>query len=128
MNIPKDLKYTKEHEWVKVDGKIATIGITDHAQSALGDVVFVELPPPGKELKRNTTFGVVESIKAVSDLYAPVTGKVIESHAELGNDPSIINREPYNGAWMLKIEIADSSEIKDLMDSANYEKYVASLK
>lgn len=128
MSIPKDLKYTKEHEWVRVEGKTATVGITDHAQSALGDVVFVELPATGREFKKGATFGVVESIKAVSDLYAPLSGKVTEAHSELTNDPSLVNREPYTGAWMLKMELSDPAELSGLMDASAYEQYISSLK
>lgn len=128
MSIPKDLKYTKDHEWVRVEGKTATVGVTDHAQSALGDVVFVELPAAGKEFKKGATFGVVESIKAVSDLYAPLSGKVTAAHTELTNDPSLVNREPYTGAWMLKMELSDPLELSSLMDAPAYEQYVASLK
>jgi glycine cleavage system H protein len=125
MNFPKDLKYTKDHEWARTEGKTLVIGITDHAQSALGDVVFVDLPAVGRALKAGETFGVVESIKAVSDLYAPCAGKVVEVNAALKDDPALVNRDPYQGAWMLKIEGAAPA---DLMDAEAYEKYVASLK
>jgi glycine cleavage system H protein len=128
MSIPKDLKYTKEHEWVRVEGKSATVGVTDHAQSALGDVVFIELPSVGREFKKGSTFGVVESIKAVSDLYAPLSGTVTATHTELTNDPSKVNREPYTGAWMLKIEISDPAELSSLMDASAYEQYISTLK
>lgn len=127
MRFPADLKYTKDHEWAKLDGKTLTVGITDHAQGALGDVVFVDLPKSGRELKKGETFGVVESIKAVSDLYSPVTGKVVESNPALPDDPAQINREPH-GAWMIKIEVSNPSELSDLMDSQTYSKFVESLK
>ena len=127
MRFPADLKYTKDHEWAKLDGKTLTVGITDHAQGALGDVVFVDLPKSGRELKKGETFGVVESIKAVSDLYSPVTGKVVESNSALPDDPAQINREPH-GAWMIKIEVSNPSELSDLMDSQTYSKFVESLK
>lgn len=128
MRFPADLKYTKDHEWAKIEGNTVTVGITDHAQSALGDVVFCELPAVGRQLRVGETFGVVESIKAVSDLYAPVAGKVAANNQAVVDDPSMLNREPQGSAWMVKIEITDSGALKDLMDAAAYEKYVASLK
>ena len=127
MRFPTELKYTKDHEWVKTEGKTISVGVTDHAQSALGDVVFVDLPKVGRELKKGETFGVVESIKAVSDLYSPITGKVIESNTALPNDPAQVNREPH-GAWMIKLEVSNPSELKDLMDAQAYAKYVETLK
>ncbi|MEN9723357.1 MAG: hypothetical protein RJB38_1343 [Pseudomonadota bacterium] len=126
MRFPEGLKYTKDHEWLKVDGKIATIGITDHAQSALGDIVYVDLPKVGRELKAHETFGVVESIKAVSDLYSPAAGKVLEVNSSLIDDPSQINRDPHDKAWMIKMEL--SAEAQDLMEAGNYEAYVSNLK
>jgi glycine cleavage system H protein len=126
MRFPAELKYTKDHEWLKVEGKIATIGITDHAQSALGDIVYVDLPKVGRELKPHDTFGVVESIKAVSDLYSPTAGKVVEINSGLINDPALINRDPHAGAWMIKMEL--SGEATGLMDAAAYEAYVSTLK
>jgi glycine cleavage system H protein len=128
MKFPPELKYTKDHEWTRIEGKTLTVGITDHAQSSLGDVVFVELPKPGRELKEREAFGVVESIKAVSDLYSPAHGKVVSINDNLAADPSIINRDPYGAAWMLKLEVADPNAIKDLLDAAAYGKYVESLK
>jgi glycine cleavage system H protein len=128
MRFPAELKYTKDHEWAKIEGKIATIGITHHAQSALGDVVFCELPAVGRQLKHHETFGVVESIKAVSDLYSPVAGKVVANNQAVVDDPAQLNKDPHGTAWMIKIEVADASAFKDLMDAAAYEKYVASLK
>jgi glycine cleavage system H protein len=128
MRFPDHLKYTKDHEWAKVDGKIVTVGITDHAQSALGDVVFVELPAPGRVLKTGETFGVVESIKAVSDLYAPLSGKVMESNTALSDDPSQVNRDPQGAAWMVKLEVTDADAIAGLMTADAYSKYVESLK
>ncbi len=126
MRFPAELKYTKDHEWLKVEGNVATIGITDHAQSALGDIVYVDLPKVGRELKSHDTFGVVESIKAVSDLYSPAAGKVVEINSELINDPARINRDPHAGAWMIKMEL--SGEATGLMDAAAYEAYVSTLK
>jgi glycine cleavage system H protein len=127
MTFPKELKYTKDHEWAKVEGNTITVGITDHAQSALGDIVFCELPQPGRVLKAHETFGVVESIKAVSDLYAPLAGKVLASNTDLPNSPSDINQDPYGKAWLIKLEIADTSALKDLMDADAYSKYVETL-
>jgi glycine cleavage system H protein len=128
MRFPADLKYTKDHEWAKIEGNTITVGITDHAQSALGDVVFCELPAVGRQLKVGETFGVVESIKAVSDLYSPVAGKVVAANSSIVDDPSRLNKEPHSGAWMIKLEVADTSVLSGLMDAGAYEKYVASLK
>lgn len=128
MRFPADLKYTKDHEWAKIEGNTVTVGITDHAQSALGDVVFCELPAVGRVLRAGETFGVVESIKAVSDLYAPVAGKVVANNQAVVDDPSLLNKQPQGAAWMVKIEVADTGALKDLMNAAAYEKYVASLK
>ncbi len=128
MSFPDHLKYTKDHEWAKIEGNVATIGITDHAQSALGDIVFVELPQVGRTLKFHETFGVVESIKAVSDLYAPLAGKVVETNAAVNADPALINRAPHNDAWLIKLELSDPSAVNGLMDAAAYQAYVASIK
>jgi glycine cleavage system H protein len=128
MGYPTELKYTKDHEWAKVEGNHLTVGITDHAQSALGDVVYCELPKVGRELKHGETFGVVESIKAVSDLYSPVTGKVTAMNQAVVDDPSSLNRDPHGSAWMIKVEVTDPASVKDLMDASAYEKYVSSLK
>jgi glycine cleavage system H protein len=128
MRFPSNLKYTKDHEWAKVEGNRVTVGITDHAQSALGDVVFVELPAVGRVLKKGETFGVVESIKAVSDLYSPVAGKVVEVNSKLPDDPATVNRAPHTDAWIVKLEVTDPSALSDLLDSATYEKYVTELK
>lgn len=128
MNYPDHLKYTKEHEWAKVEGNRVTIGITDHAQRALGDIVYVELPKVGRTLKTGETFGVVESIKAVSDLYSPVTGKIVEINQALPDNPGQINQDPHEGAWMITVELTDPSSIQSLMNSSDYSKYVNSLK
>jgi len=128
MNFPSNLKYTRDHEWALVEGNVVTVGITDHAQSALGDVVYVDLPRVGRELKSGEAFGVVESIKAVSDLYSPLAGKVVAVNDGLPNDPSAVNKDAYGSAWMVRIEIADASALNALMDSAAYTSYVASLK
>lgn len=127
MRFPENLKYTKDHEWAKIDGTTAIIGITDHAQKALGDVVYVELPKEGRVLKFHETFGVVESIKAVSDLYSPLAGKVLEVNAALTEDPARVNREPHGSAWLIKMEI-DPKASSDLMDASAYAKYVETLK
>src|SRR3954467_13097759 len=128
MRFPSELKYTKDHEWAKVEGNRITIGVTDHAQSALGDIVYLDLPAVGRVLKEHETFGVVESIKAVSDLFSPVSGKVVEINSPLKDDPSQINRDPHGAAWMIKLEVADPASLKTLMDSQSYSKFVESLK
>lgn len=123
MAYPAEYRYTKEHEWIKVEGNSATIGITDHAQDSLGDIVFVELPKPGADVTAHKSFGTVESVKAVSELYAPVSGTVTEVNEELATAPEKINSDAH-GAWMIKVTLKDASEINALMDSAAYEKYV----
>ena len=125
MNIPKDLKYTKEHEWVIIDtDQIATIGITDFAQSSLGDITFIQLPQDGENVRKDDAFGVVESVKAVSDLYSPVTGRVVEVNQPLLTAPELLNEDPYNDGWMIKVEVTDPDEIDELMDAAAYKEYV----
>jgi len=124
MAYPSDLKYTKEHEWIKVDGSAATIGITDHAQNSLGDIVFVELPKLGAEIEQGKAFGTVESVKAVSDLYAPVSGTVTEINQELATAPEKVNQDAHT-AWMVKITIKAPTELTTLLSSADYEKFVA---
>ena len=125
MNIPKELTYSKDHEWVKVEGNIAVIGITDYAQSQLGDVVFVEVPPVDAELSAGSGLAVVESVKAVSDVYAPISGRVVESNDALTDAPELINQEPYGQGWIAKIEISDKAELEGLLDSQAYEQLVA---
>lgn len=124
MSYPSDFRYTKEHEWIKADGKSATIGITQYAQESLGDIVFVDLPKPGTELTAGKSFGSVESVKAVSDLYAPASGTVAEVNGELATAPEKINKDAH-GAWMLKITLKNPDELKSLLSSADYEKFVA---
>lgn len=119
---PEELKYTKEHEWVKLEGETALIGITDFAQSSLGDIVFVELPEADTELKKDSAFGVVESIKSVSDLYSPVTGTVLESNQELVEQPELCNSTPYD-SWMIKIKMSTPDESNSLMDATAYQEY-----
>jgi glycine cleavage system H protein len=128
MRFPDGLKYTKDHEWAKIEGNTITVGITDHAQSALGDVVYIELPSPGRVLKKGEAFGVVESIKAVSDLYSPVTGKVIASNTPLLDDPSQVNKDPHGISWMIKIELTDPSTTNELLDVKEYIKIVENIK
>lgn len=124
MAYPADFKYTKEHEWIKVDGTTGTIGITDHAQQALGDIVFVELPKPGTKIESGKSFGTVESVKAVSDLYAPVSGTVTEVNGDLATAPEKVNSEPHQ-AWMVKITLDNPSEANSLLSAADYDKFVA---
>lgn len=122
--IPSNLKYTKTHEWVRADGNVVTSGITDHAQSELGDIVFVELPEQGRDVKREEAFGTIESVKAVSDLYAPVGGTVTETNAALSDAPETINQDPYGEGWLVKISISGENELKHLMSSEDYGKLI----
>jgi len=124
MPYPTDYKYTKEHEWIKADGKTATIGITNHAQESLGDIVFVDLPKVGSEIASGKSFGSVESVKAVSDLYAPVSGTVTEVNPDLATAPEKINQDAHS-AWMIKITLKDPAELNSLLSPADYEKFVA---
>jgi glycine cleavage system H protein len=124
MSYPSDFKYTKEHEWIKPDGSNATIGITHYAQESLGDIVFVDLPKPDAELIAGKTFGSVESVKAVSDLYAPASGTVIEVNGDLATAPEKINKDAH-GAWMLKMKLKNPGELNALLSAADYEKFVA---
>ena len=125
MEFPEDLKYSKEHEWVLVEGGVATVGITDYAQDQLGDIVFVELPAVGDKVSKEDAFGVVESVKAVSDIYAPVSGKVVEVNDDLPENPEMLNEDSYGDGWIIKIEMNDPDELLDLMTAAEYEEYVA---
>jgi len=122
---PSDYRYTKEHEWIKVSGNTGTIGITDYAQHELGDVVFVELPAVGTVIKAGDVFGTVESVKAVSEIYAPVSGEVIEANAALANAPEIVNSDPHGAAWLIKINLADPAEASRMMDAAAYQAFVS---
>jgi glycine cleavage system H protein len=123
--IPSDLHYTKEHEWVRVEGGVATVGITQHAADQLGDIVFVELPEPGRKLEQFATFGVVESVKAVSDLFAPVAGEVLEGNPGLATTPEVVNSDPYGAGWMLRIRLSDPAQVGQLLDPAAYEALTA---
>ncbi len=124
MNVPENLKYTEEHEWVAVDGDIATIGVTDYAQSELGDLVFVELPDVGDEIVQGDSFGTVEAVKAVSDLFAPVSGSVTEVNALLSDDPEIVNKDPYGDGWMIKVKMNNPEELNDLQDADAYKNLI----
>lgn len=124
MEIPKELRYSREHEWVAIDDNIATVGITDYAQEQLGDIVYVELPEVGTAVTKDDKFGVVESVKAVSDVYAPVTGTVVTVNTGLPNSPETVNEEPYGDGWMIRVEMSDAEELNDLMTAAAYEKFI----
>jgi glycine cleavage system H protein len=122
---PQDLLYSKEHEWAKLDGETATIGITDYAQESLGDIVYVELPKVGREIEQFFNVGVIESVKAVSDLFTPLSGKVVEINETLDGDPAAVNREPYGAGWLFKLKLSDPEEAKLLLNAADYEKTTA---
>ncbi len=124
MEFPADLRYTKEHEWARIDGTRVTVGITDFAQEELGDVVFVELPDTGTELEAAGTFGVVESVKAVSDLYVPLSGTVTAVNTQLEERPELVNTSPYDEGWMIVLEVANPDEIEDLLSAADYQNYI----
>ncbi len=124
MNIPADLKYTEDHEWVRIEGDVAVVGITDFAQSELGDVVFVEIETEGEELDKGETFGTVEAVKTVSDLFMPVGGEVIEFNETLADEPELVNKDAYGEGWMIKIKMGDSSEVDTLMSAEEYQKMI----
>ena len=123
--VPADLRYTKDHEWVKLEGDVATIGVTDFAANQLGDVVFVDLPAAGRKVEQFSTFGVVESVKAVSDLYAPVSGEVTEVNADLASKPELINSDAYGEGWMIRVRVAEPAQVDELLDAAAYEALTA---
>jgi glycine cleavage system H protein len=123
--VPADLRYTKDHEWVRVDGDTATIGVTDFAAHQLGDVVFVDLPALGKSVDQFATFGVVESVKAVSDLYAPVSGEVVGVNGDLNASPELVNSDPFGDGWMIRVKVADAAQVDGLLDAAAYERLTA---
>ncbi len=126
MDYPEDLKYTKEHEWIRDNGDgTATVGVTDFAQSELGDIVFVEIEPEGFEFEQDEVFGTVEAVKTVSELFAPVAGEILEINEELEMQPELVNDDPYDGGWMVKISMSDESQLDDLMSPDEYEKIVA---
>ena len=120
MNIPENLKYTKDHEWIKVEGNTGIIGITDFAQGELGDIVYVDIAPDIAEISSGESFGTIEAVKTVSDLYAPVTGKVLELNTKLNDEPQLVNTDPYSSGWIIKVEIADISQLNDLLSAADY--------
>jgi glycine cleavage system H protein len=120
MNIPADLRYTSDHEWIRVNGKTAVVGITDFAQGELGDIVFVEIETIGSHLGKGITFGTIEAVKTVSDLFMPVSGKVLELNKSINDSPDLINKDPYGAGWLIKIEIDEPAEINDLMDATAY--------
>jgi glycine cleavage system H protein len=124
MEFPEGLKYSKEHEWVLVEGTMATIGITEYAQEELGDIVYVELPEIGEKIVKDDPFGAVESVKAVSDVYAPVSGSVLEINDVLPDNPETINDDPYGDGWMIRVELSDKDDLTDLMDAEEYAEYV----
>lgn len=124
MKIPDNIKYTKDHEWVLVDGKIGTIGITDYAQGELGDVVFVDIDSDLKEISKGNSFGTIEAVKTVGDLFAPFSGKVTEINKKLSDSPEIVNSEPYTNGWMIKAEIINLGDLDDLLDAAAYKKLI----
>jgi glycine cleavage system H protein len=121
------LYFTKEHEWIRVDGDVATVGISDHAQEALGDIVFAEVPQTGRSLAKGDDAAVVESVKAASDVYAPIGGEVVEGNSAIADDPALINRDPEGEGWFFKLKVADSSELDGLMDEATYREWVKTL-
>ena len=127
MASPTDCKFTREHEWVRLEGDVAVVGITDYAQTELGDVVFVELPAGGTTVSQGESFGVVESVKAASDLYAPLSGEVLEANPALQDAPELVNQQPYGGGWMLKVRPSDRRELDNLLDAAAYDEYVKGL-
>lgn len=124
MNIPDDLKYTKEHEWIRVEGNIGTVGITDFAQSELGDIVFVDLNKSKTEVKQGEVFGTIEAVKTVSDLFAPVSGKIIEYNNKLESNAEIVNKDPYGEGWLIKIEISNPEELNNLLDAEAYKTLI----
>ena len=123
--VPKDLRYTKEHEWVRVEGDMATVGITEFASEQLGDIVFVELPEIGRTVTQFTAVGVIESVKAVSDLFAPLTGEVVESNSELSTVPELLNSDPFGKGWMLRMRVDDAAQVGALLDAAAYEALIS---
>jgi glycine cleavage system H protein len=124
MEFPDNLFYTKDHEWVRVEGNMVTVGITDYAQEQLGDIVFVDLPSKGQDISKDDTFGVVESVKSVSDCFSPITGKVVDINEDLAENPAMINEDCYGDGWMVRIEVKNSAEIKGLMKATEYESFV----
>ncbi len=120
MNVPADLRYTKEHEWIRVEGNIGTVGITDYAQSELGDIVYVDIDPELESVQQGEPFGTIEAVKTVADLYAPVSGKVVEIHQDINDAPEKINQDPYGEGWLIKVELSDPAELENLLTAEQY--------
>ena len=125
MNLPENLLYTKDHEWIRVEGGIGVIGITDYAQGELGDIVFIEVPPIGRKVDAGQVFGTVEAVKAVSDLYSPVTGEIVDVNKEIQDSPELVNKEPYERGWMIKVKLENEAEVAGLLDTASYKNLIA---
>lgn len=125
MNIPEDLKYTKDHEWVKIEGDEAIVGITDFAQGELGDIVYIEIESEGDELDKEAVFGTVEAVKTVSDLFMPISGTVISKNEDLDDNPEMVNEDPYDKGWMIKIKMSDAAEVENLLSAADYKALIA---
>jgi glycine cleavage system H protein len=125
VSVPTDLRYTKDHEWVRIDGDAATVGITAYAAAQLGDIVFVELPDAGRSVEQFAAFGVVESVKAVSDLFAPVSGEVIETNGALAGSPELVNTSPYEDGWMVRVRVTDATQLEELLDPEAYDALIA---
>jgi len=125
MNIPANLRYTKDHEWVKIEGNVGTIGITEYAQGELGDIVYVDINPDLQEITMGETFGTIEAVKTVSDLYAPVSGKVVELNKRLADEPQLINSDSFGDGWIIKIEISNDNQLNELLDAASYQAQLA---
>jgi glycine cleavage system H protein len=125
MEAPPGLRYSKEHEWVAAEETVATVGITDHAQEQLGEIVYIELPSVGEKVSKDDPFGVVESVKAVSDIYAPVSGTVLEVNEDLAESPEVVNEDPYGDGWLIKVRVSDPADLDDLMDNEEYEQMIA---
>ncbi len=123
MASPTDLRYTRTHEWVRIEGDIATVGVSDHAQNELGDITYLELPEAGTEVEATKPLGVVESVKAASDIYSPVDGEITERNEELLDTPEVVNSDPYGGAWLVKIRLSNPAQVEELMDSSAYDAY-----
>lgn len=124
MNIPDNLKYTKDHEWLRVDGGTAVIGITDFAQGELGDIVFIEIETQGEQLAKHDVFGTIEAVKTVSDMYMPVSGEVLEVNPKILDSPEVVNKDPYGEGWLIKVKVDDTSEVDSLMDAAAYKAHI----
>ena len=126
MNIPGNLRYTKDHEWINLNGQTAYIGITDYAQSELGDIVFLEIETEGEHLEKGEVFGTIEAVKTVSDLFMPVSGKVVEINSKLEDQPELVNKDPYGEGWLIKVETTEPDQVNELLDAKGYEKLIAS--